>query len=102
MSDHRVTIFDEHDNVIGFGVYQGSADMLKSAYFATAEERDRTWRTQEQHRDCTCSGTRSHVFVRDNIIDVVMSKPGRQVDACKVCMVIFDTHPDAEYWEANQ
>ena len=47
MSDHRVTVFDEHDNVVGFGVYQGSADMLKSAYFATAEERDRTWRTPE-------------------------------------------------------
>jgi len=105
MSDHRVTVFDEHDNVVGFGVYQGNADMLKSAYFATAEERDRTWRTPEQYRDCACNGAPSSVFVRDDFGEVDKSKPGRAVDACRSCMVLFDTHPDAKYWatgRANQ
>jgi len=100
MSDHKVTVYDDADNVIGFGVYQGSCDMLKPAYFATDEERNRTWRTQEQWRDCTCSGERSHVFVRDNIGQENMGAPGRQVDACKACRVLFDTHPDAEYWNS--
>lgn len=99
MSDHKVTVYDEANNVIGFGVYQGSCDMLKPSYFATAEERDRTWRTQDQYRECACSGDRSHVFVRDAIGPEDMSKPGREVAACLACRVLFDTHPDAEYWD---